>query len=118
MPSAIVVTRSRRCAVPAFIDGSRQAAPSACTPTMRTVGARWCRAVAMPEIRPPPPTGTTTVSASGQSSAISRPTVPCPAMTSGWSKGLANTAPVASARSWARAMASSTVSPARITSAP
>ena len=83
IPSAMVVTRSRRWAVPACIDGSRQAAPSAWTPTTRTLGERWCRAVATPEMRPPPPTGTITVSASGQSSAISSPTVPWPAMTSG-----------------------------------
>ena len=37
----------------------------------------------MPEISPPPPIGTMTTSASGKSSIISRPIVPCPAITLG-----------------------------------
>ena len=44
-------------------------------------------AAAIPEMRPPPPTGTTTWSASGRSAAISRPMVPWPAMTARSSKG-------------------------------
>ena len=50
-------------------------------------------AAAMPEISPPPLTGTTTRSACGQSAAISRPTVPCPAMTSRSSNGGMSTYP-------------------------
>jgi hypothetical protein len=41
-------------------------------------------AVATPEERPPPPTGTTTTSTLERSSKISRPTVPWPAMMSGY----------------------------------
>ena len=40
-------------------------------------------AIAMPEIRPPPPTGTTMHSRSGQVSSISSAKVPCPAITRG-----------------------------------
>ena len=47
----------------------------------------------MPASRPPPPTGTRIVSTSGRCSRISRPTVPCPAMTSGWSNGGIMTSP-------------------------
>ena len=36
---------------------------------------------------PPPPIGTSTASTSGNCSKISSPNVPCPAMTSGSSKG-------------------------------
>ena len=47
----------------------------------------------MPEIRPPPLTGTRTSPTCGQSAAISRPTVPCPAMTARSSKGGISTYP-------------------------
>ena len=50
-------------------------------------------AAAMPEIRPPPLTGTRTSPTCGQSAAISRPTVPCPAMTARSSKGGISTYP-------------------------
>ena len=42
-----------------------------------------CSADAMPQERPPPPYGTSTVSTSGRSSRISRPIVPLPAITAG-----------------------------------
>jgi hypothetical protein len=41
----------------------------------------------MPLASPPPPTGTSTQATSGRSATISRPTVPCPAITSWWSNG-------------------------------
>ena len=40
-------------------------------------------AMAMPEISPPPPIGTTSVSISGAVPSISSASVPCPAITSG-----------------------------------
>ncbi len=43
--------------------------------------------VAMPEISPPPPIGTTSVSIAGTSSSISSATVPWPAMISASSYG-------------------------------
>ena len=49
--------------------------------------------VAIPEIRPPPPIGTISVSMSGASSSISSATVPCPAMMSGSSKGWTKVGP-------------------------
>ncbi|MDH6191154.1 hypothetical protein M2168_004186 [Streptomyces sp. CZ24] len=60
----------------------------------------------------------TIVRTSGHCSRISSPSVPWPAMTSGWSKGWMKTAPVRSAYSWAAASVSSTTSPCSRTSAP
>src|SRR5690606_30650109 len=59
---------------------------SGSTPMMRQSGSVCRRYAAMPLISPPPPTGTSTTSADGQSSAISSPTVPCPAMMRALSK--------------------------------
>ena len=73
---------------------------------------------AMPEMTPPPPIGTTTVSTSGTWSMISSPRVPCPAITAGWSNGGMNTAPVWAAKSFAALSASSTEWPRSTTSAP
>ena len=56
-------------------------------------------AVPIPDASPPPLTGTSTLSTSGRSSAISRPIVPCPAMMSGWSNGGTSTPPVCSTTS-------------------
>ena len=53
------------------------------TPMTLIDGFTAFAATAMPEIKPPPPIGTTSVSRSGTASSISSPTVPCPAMTSG-----------------------------------
>ena len=50
-------------------------------------GSSAASAAAIPEIRPPPDTGTSTTATSGASSAISRPMVPWPAITSRWSNG-------------------------------
>ena len=51
-------------------------APSGSTPMMRIPGRRARSATAVPAASPPPPMGTIAVSTSGQSAAISRPTVP------------------------------------------
>ena len=67
----------------AFIDGMA----SVCTPITRTSGRTAARARATPAMSPPPPLGTTTTDASGTYSAISSPTVPFPAITSGLSTG-------------------------------
>ena len=50
-----------------------------------TSGNRFFNATATPAIKPPPPTGMTTASTSGTSSAISSPNVPWPARMWGWS---------------------------------
>ena len=50
------------------------------TPITRAFGTSSLMAVETPALNPPPPTGTRTVSTLGRSAAISRPTVPCPAM--------------------------------------
>ena len=62
--------------------------------------------------------GTSTVSTPGQSPAISSPTVPCPEMMSGWSKGGTMASPSAAAISSARARRSTEVVPSRTISAP
>jgi hypothetical protein len=81
-------TAPRRApARPARSDATIAAPRSIETPTTRARGSSALIAAAMPEISPPPESGTSTQAASGASSAISRPIVPCPAMTSGWSKG-------------------------------
>ena len=85
---------------------------------MRTFGADCRTAAATPAISPPPPTGTTTVWTSGTSASTSRPTVPCPAMTSGWSNGGMSTAPVSAENRAAAASASSTAWPTSSTLAP
>jgi len=67
---------------------SRASAASSGSAPMTTAAGHSARmAAAMPEIRPPPLTGTTTRPTAGQSAAISRPTVPWPAMTARPSKG-------------------------------
>ena len=63
------------------------AASSGSTPITRAPGHSARMAAEIPEMRPPPPTGTTTRPASGRSAAISRPMVPWPAITAGSSKG-------------------------------
>ena len=64
--------------------------------TTRASGFSPFTAVAMPETSPPPPTWTSTTSASGTSSSISTPTVPWPAITSGSSYGCTSVRPVSS----------------------
>ena len=66
-----------------FIPG----APDDSTPMIRTEGLTDLAAIETPEMRPPPPMGTIRSSVSGNWSMISRPRVPCPAISSGSSKG-------------------------------
>ena len=93
MPSAIVAPSWTRTGCPAASEAGTAAAASACTPTTRTGGSASLTATAIPDARPPPPTGTVIVRTSGHSSMISRPRVPWPATTSGWSNGWMNTEP-------------------------
>src|SRR3954470_9237407 len=74
--------------------------------------------MATPLASPPPPTGTTTLARWGTSSSSSRPSVPCPATTSGSSKGCTKAMPASRARSLAAATHSSTEVPQRCTTAP
>ena len=74
-------------AIPSAIVGPVGARPAkgahaaAWTPTSASSGRSARSAIAMPEARPPPPTGITTVPGPGGScSASSRPSVPCPAI--------------------------------------
>ena len=107
---------------PAASDAMYGAAFAACTPTMRSgrpsFAACCFAALAMPAARPPPPMGTTIVVASGACSRISRPSVPWPAMTSGWSNGGIITAPDSAANASAASMVSPIESPTSTTSAP
>ena len=59
-----------------YMDGYRAAS----TPTISIPGLSALAAVAMPAIKPPPPTGTTMTSRSGWSANISSAMVPWPAM--------------------------------------
>ena len=72
----------------------------------------------MPPISPPPESGTTTQLSSGKSSSSSRPIVPCPAITSGWSKGEIGINPSSSVSRLASISASSCELPTIRTSAP
>lgn len=92
------------------------AASSGSAPSTRTSGRSDLIAVATPEINPPPDIGTTTASTSGRSSRISRPMVPWPAITSGWSNGGISAAPRSATRASARSTRS--VMPTMKTSAP
>ncbi len=80
--SAGQATRSPRCS-----ESLAWAASSGSTPTIAASGHLARIAAAMPEISPPPLTGTTTRSTSGRSSAISSPIVPWPAITCRSSNG-------------------------------
>ena len=82
---------------PADRRAGKAAAPAAWAATTSTSGRSPLTAAATPATSPPPPVQTTTVRTSGHCSSTSRPTVPWPAMTSGWSNGWMSTAPVTSA---------------------
>ena len=76
MPSASVSALSRATIFPASREARAEAAAAASTPTTLTEGFRAFTATAMPEMIPPPPMGTTTVSRSGTCSRSSSPMVP------------------------------------------
>ena len=84
----------------------------------RAFGSRSLIADATPALNPPPPTGTSTVSTFGRSAAISRPTVPCPAMIRRSSYGGTSVSPSSRISSSARASRSAVVVPASTTRAP
>ncbi|MNL35704.1 hypothetical protein D3C87_1577470 [compost metagenome] len=79
MPSAMVYCPCGMATplTAAYMDGKR----SVCTPTISMPGFKALAAVAIPEIKPPPPMAITSVSSCGWSSSISSATVPCPEMT-------------------------------------
>ena len=56
-------------------------------PMTVTAGCRPATAAPMPPASPPPDTPATTAASPGTCSSSSRPTVPCPAITSGSSNG-------------------------------
>ena len=112
MPSAIVAAFGVHISgSPRASDSGNGAQASTWTPITRTSGRALLTTPAMPEISPPPPTGTITVWSSGTSSSSSSPSVAWPRITSGSSNGCTNPAPVSAARSSAAATQSSTVSP-------
>ena len=84
---------------PSCSESRASAASAGSTPMMAASGRSARTAAATPEISPPPPTGTTTRSTPGLSAAISRPTVPWPAITRRSSNGGMDTAPRCAARS-------------------
>ncbi len=84
---------------------------AACAPMICTSGLTDLAATAMPAIKPPPPTGTTITSRSGRSSSISSATLPCPAATTGSSKGWINVSRSRAARSRVNCTESSNPSP-------
>ena len=94
------------------------AASSGSTPTTAASGQHARTAAAMPEISPPPLTGTRTRSACGQSAAISRPMVPCPAITVRSSNGGISTYPCLAASSSVAATRAARVGATVTSSAP
>ena len=86
IPSAMVAIVGRVDSSPASREVRQLDAPAACTPMIVILGRSARAAIAIPAMRPPPPMGTTIASASGKSLNISKPSVPCPAITSGSSK--------------------------------
>src|SRR5712664_846540 len=82
-PSAMLPVRSRRTTFPAASERCSLGAPAASTPQTPALLPAADRPATMPEISPPPPTGTTTVSTSGSCSTISSATVAWPATMSG-----------------------------------
>src|SRR2546422_5535452 len=82
-PSAMLPVRSRRTTFPAARERCSLGAPAGSTPHTTAVLLAAANPATIPEIRPPPPTGTTTVSTSGSCSTISSATVAWPATMSG-----------------------------------
>jgi hypothetical protein len=87
-------------------------------PITRAFGKRPLTAAATPAASPPPESGTSTVAASGIASAISSPSVPCPATTAASSKGGTMTRPSSATRRSTSSCASSCDRPTMHTFAP
>ena len=87
IPSQIVLAERVPIGRWAASDSTYGAQASAWTPTTFAPGTRDLIAIATPDANPPPPSGTTTSRVAGAWRAISSPTVPAPATTSGSSKG-------------------------------
>jgi hypothetical protein len=117
-PSAMVWTRGSSHMQPCSMQCFSVGAPSGSTPITFIEGLNALAAIAIPETRPPPPTGTSIHWQSGSSFSISRAIVPWPAITASSSKGCINRSPFSFSRRRASAYASSYISPARTTSAP
>ena len=101
-PTSASVTRR-----PASSERAMASESSVWTPMTRISGRSALTYAATPAISPPPPTATKIASMGpGCWRRISMPTVPCPAITAGSSKGCTNTSPRAAAISSARAWAS------------
>ncbi len=92
MPSAMVWPPSGAAFSPRIL-AVKEGYIAASTPTTLTSALIDLAAVATPEMSPPPPIGTISVSSSGVSSSISTATVPCPAITSRSSNGCTRTSP-------------------------
>mmetsp|Transcript_6678 Transcript_6678/g.16148 ORF Transcript_6678/g.16148 Transcript_6678/m.16148 type:complete len:361 (-) Transcript_6678:144-1226(-) len=118
VPSANVPTLGSSTRSPAARLRAMASASSLSTPYTFTSGRSRFSTAAMPAISPPPPTGTNTASTSSHCRKISNPTVPCPAITAGWSNGGTNTFPVASATRSASFFAASKLSPCSTTRTP
>ena len=107
MPSAMVETDDRHSIWPLFTELNMLGAPVTCTPYTLTDGLICLTVYAIPEISPPPPTGTTMASILSMSLSISRAIVPCPAITFSSSNGWTNVYPFSSRSSSALRYASS-----------
>ena len=117
-PSAIVTGGRWGARRPVRFDSSASPASAGSAPTIRRSGRAARAAIAMPEIMPPPPTGTTSVAASGTCPRTSSAMVPCPAITHGWSNGGTIVAPVRACTSVAAASRSAPELPLVMTFAP
>ena len=73
--------------IPVALERAASLAITGSAPMMQMPGRLPLAATAIPEINPPPPTGTTIASTSGTASKISSAMVPWPAMTSTWLYG-------------------------------
>ena len=96
-PSANPSTLFSLQILPWWRDCSMALAPSGSTPITFTSGRMDLMYAAIPEMRPPPPTGTNTYSTLGSWRTTSMPTVPWPATTSGSSNGGTKVLPSSSA---------------------
>jgi len=77
-PSARVNFVETRTASPAATPAAKHEAFFGSTPMISRLGLSACSTMAVPDSRPPPPTGTRIASQSGTCSRISNPYVPCP----------------------------------------